>query len=554
MGGKNAIRPGRDTITPTGAPSIKLEKGPFFDPSMGTSAVGSPVSPSAVNVSGLCAKSIGEDWVDRVHVLPRRIDFGNILGTVNTAIEVFSAFRAQDISFTAFVNNVGAGMQITDLPSLPATITPFAGITMNLETTTEGVPQFNTTLDFVFDVGTFNMPVTGQRVIMFPYRPDMPMRETLGFLTEIFEHTDGSEQRVALRKNPRQKFNMTLSRLEGTERSRIDMLMFDWQARVFGLPMWHEPSELTVATAVNDTTITVDSTANADLRVGGLAIVLQPDEVTFDALQISSFTATTITFNAGVQNIHPVGTQVFPIRTVLANQIFTGERFAQNLSKFQIEFSVIDNDSNLADTSAFNTFGGKVFLDDANFIDTVLRESYQKRLTIFDNDTGVLNQDSPWTVNRRGSSKTFITQSRAALWNVRRLMHALRGRQVSFWIPTFYKEVIPTATLASGAATMTIENVGYNRFVQNRSPKDEFRIVLKNGTLLERTVSSSNEISSTSEQITFDDTWPSTITVDEIERVEILEKVRIDTDNIVISHENTIGQAKISFPVRVVLE
>lgn len=550
-----SIQTGRDTIAVPDEPTRKLSDHPFFVPSMGVDAVGNPVSPAPTSFKGMCSRSIAEDWVDRVHILPRRIDFGNILGTVIDNLELFSSFRDQDVSFTAFTNNVGVGMSITDLPGLPVTVTPFSGLFLTLETTTLGDPQFNTTLDFVFDVGTLMMPVTGTRVIMFPYEPDAPMIETLKFLTDIYVHKDGSEQRVALRKNPRSSFNMEYSRLEGTERSRIDMLMFDWQSRVFGLPLWHESMQLTQSTLVNDTVINVDTTTFKDLRVGSILMLLQSDEVTFEALEISSFTANTITLTSGVQFAHPAGaTLVMPVRTAITKGDFRGQREPTGLGRFQIVFDVIDNDSDLADTSAFNTFNTKVLLDDKNFIDDVMSETYKKRIIRFDNETGIITNGSPWDVNQRFSTKTFKTNNRQELWEVRQLLHALRGRQVSFWVPTFSKEFIPTEGLTSGNQLLTIENVGYSIFVQNRPPKEKIRVTLTNGIELLRDITSSAEIDRFTEQLTVDSGWPSTEPLSNIKSIDIFEPVRIDSDNIKIEHENALGQATIRFPIKVVFE
>ena len=114
---------------------------------------------------------------------------------------------------------------------------------------------------------------------------------------------------------------------------------------------------------------------------------------------------------------------------------------------------------------------------------------------------------------------------------------------------------IPAWALASGGATMTITNVGYNQFVQNRAPKNKFRVVLNDGTVIPPvTVLSSAPIDASTEQITFTTTWPSTIQIADIKRVEIFEKVRLDSDDVSITHENALGQARINFPVKVVFE
>jgi hypothetical protein len=97
---------------------------------------------------------------------------------------------------------------------------------------------------------------------------------------------------------------------------------------------------------------------------------------------------------------------------------------------------------------------------------------------------------------------------------------------------------------------MTIANIGYNVNAQQRWPKQVIRVHLKSGTILTRTIQNSSIVSNTEEQLTVDTAWPSTYTVDDIERVEFLEKVRLDVDDIVIVHYNGLGQAECIVPIK----
>ena len=552
-----APQPGR-TVAVYANPVVVLHEAVLAPnrPLSGLSAVGSPVDPPPVDSAAFCVRGVAEDWVDRIHVIPRRFDFGNILGVINRAIDIFSAFRDQDVSFTTFTNNSGPGLSITDLPGLPTVLTPFTGLSLNLQVTPNGSPNFDTTMDFEFDVGTVVVPITGSRVVMFPYAPETPMQETLEFKTDVFAFKDGTEKRFALRKNPRQSFTLELAREQGVERSRIDSVLYEWQSRVFGLPMWHEGMSITAAVAVNDTVVAVDSTAFIDLRVGGLALLLRPDEITFDAIEVSSFTATSITFGSTIQNTYEPGTLVYPIRNAIASAVFTGERHSVGLATFQIRFRVIDNDPpvSIASTAAFSTYNSKVLLDDFNPIGASLTETYERAMVEFDGGVGVISHDSPWTRNKRKSRKGFETRSRQESWETRQLLHALKGKQTSFYIPSFSKELTVVDVLTSGASTLTITNVGYTRFVQNQSPRNIIRVTLTDGTSLIRTVDSSAEVDSETEVLTLDNTWPATVAVADISVVDFIEKVRLDSDRIPITHLQGFGETSISFPVKGVFE
>lgn len=95
--------------------------------------------------------SLGLNWFDMLHILPRRIDAGNILTTQVRTLDIYNAFLYEEHDLEAFINNAGAGTNITDLPSLPYSIPPLKSLLMTLEITPDGAPTINTTLDFDTD-------------------------------------------------------------------------------------------------------------------------------------------------------------------------------------------------------------------------------------------------------------------------------------------------------------------------------------------------------------------------------------------------------------------
>jgi len=499
-------------------------------------------------------ESIADIWFNIIHILPRSIVLGNILTTVVRQIDVYNAYLYEPHDLEAFINNAGAGTSITDLPSLPYSIPPQESLLLTLEVTPDGAPTINTTLDFDTDEPyLLSIPIQGTRIVMFPFEPEAPLTERLIFLTDVLEAIDGTEQRVSLRKAPRQEWTMKLVREDGPERQKIDMLAFDWTSRVFGIPVWTEPSYVTGAVTAGATSVNVDDTTLADYRADGLAIVFETEDK-FDALEIQSVGPTTINFKTPILNDYAVGTRVMPLRTCITSVPIKERKYAVNLAEFEIVMRVLDNDVDLGSTSGWPTFGGKVLLSDPNAIEQTLDGDISRQITVIDGDTGKLSQASTWNRSRHGSAKTFITRTRSALWSVRKLLHAFRGRQVSFYLPTFTKDVSLSTTYLSGASALTIVNIGYTRYAKQRTPKVNIRIVLKNGTTFERNITNSSEVSPTVEQLTISATIGQNITPADVERIEFYEKVRIDNDEITIEHRSSNGEAKIGFPVKVVLE
>ena len=481
-----------------------------------------------------------------------------MLSPVDFEIAIFNSDRELSHDWDAFTNNVDAGVQITNLPSLPLTLTRLTGTSVNLQVTPDGPSQITGTLDFQFDFPvdptTLQVAVTGQRIVMLLFPPEVPLTEKLGFLTDVMEHIDGTEQRVALRKAPRQELEMVFLLEDGPERQRFDFVLFDRQDKVFGIPMWHEPMALTSAAAIDDVTINVDTTDFTDLRVGNQAVVLDGDGVTFDALVILSFTATSITFESGLTNAYPEGTEVYPMQSAIIQQTVSGNRRARNLQEVRVNARMLDQDLDIADTSAFSTFNSKVLLDDPNLVEGPQPYDSERRIFSVDGETGSFQQKSLWPVSRRGSQKGFVMNTRQRLWEVRQLLHALKGRQISFYLPTFYEDLTQAATFSNGSTTGVIVNVGYDQFVRERQPNDVIQVRLKDGTEFIRTITGSDPIDDDTEQITIDTGWPQDINVGDIDRISFVEKVRLASDEVAITHERGGGQARVIFPVKAVTD
>jgi len=508
----------------------------------------------------------GVPWFDHVHILPREpgINFGNIITTVQGTFELFNAYR-QSVVLTTFVNNAGAGVSIPDLPSLPFVMGAFSSILSPLSTrlnpvplaveaTPEGPAQFNATLDFTFAPGGLLMlRVQGSRIALVSFDYEQDFDEELDFGGQVLERFNGTEQRIAERGSfPVQIFEMRCL-LDERDKQRLKVLLFGWQSRQFALALRHERMFIT-APVSSGFVVSVDSTTDVDLRVGGLATLLKSNEV-FDVLTVASKTATTITFVSAIQQSFDIGDLVMPVRLTNGPPIVRGGRPPVNLEEFRMRFVVLDNHTGAltGDVSAFSSLNSLVLLDDCNLIDGSIAIERRIRVVGIDNQVGVPFQEPVWDVNKRSHPKTFLASSRAELIDIRRLLIELRGTQTPFYIPTFDDDLTVTQNIASGGSTMTVQNVGYTRFAQSREPFATFIITFDDGSSLARTITSSIELSVDEEELTLNTTWGVNKTVAEVVRVEFVELVRMATPRVRIQHQR-IGLARVSMPLVAVFE
>lgn len=548
----------------------------FAGPRTDTTIAGAPSTPTERFVAaGDYSDRVvyNQDWFERMHLLPKtEIAFGNIITLEQVEYEVFNAYRSTAVSWTGNTfNNVLPGVELTGL-SLPISRGPLSSyldpsstpnnagtglgtlVQYVVSATETGLPVFDGTIDMAFSSGDgLTMALSGTRIIFLPFEYESPVTEVLGFLTDIIESLNGQEQRVALREHPRQLFRVEYA-LDETERQRMQVTLVDWMDRVFGFPLWHETLKLTAAVSAGATVYQVNGADDCDFRVGGLAAVMT-DANTFDVITIAAKTDTTITSADASVNAYAKGARLMPLRLARITGAVSGRRFIRNLETFQVEFEVTDNTTGAltGSTSGWSTYNSRVLLDDCNVVRGEIGHQINRRVYVIDNQTGTVNARSPWDRGKRSHQKGFGAHNRADILKLRRLLLSLRGRQKSFYIPTFIEDLTAAATLTSGTATLDISNIEYERFAQSRDPKNLFRITFTDGTNLVREIISATKISSTVERLTLGTTWPTTRTVAEVSRIEFYELIRFDTDQLTIVYPR-IGLASVQAPVRAVFD
>lgn len=544
---KAALNP-LPTVLPFTAESFVLQQEMF-------NLVAGPGKTSFVVNAVHVAEFMDEGWVDffeNFHVVPRSFDFGNILSTQTSPLDVFSGYRRDERTWSSFTNNAGAGTELLGIPSLPTTMYPLEGYAMTLEVSTSGNPSVDDDLAFVFDFGgdTINVPIVLNRIVLFPVKPEVPYTERLQFLTDVMPKESGKEQRIKLRKNPRQLFDWRVRIDDGTfDKGRMDTLLFDWQSRTWGVPIWHEATELSVAATAGDLTINVGTTADADYRVDEL-VMIYTDGENFDVQTIDSFTATTITLKNAILNSYAVGADVAPLRTANMKKQVGASRFRSADQELIASFRILDNDSDLADVTGWDTYNSKILLDTCNVMrGQSLEESYLRDIIVMDGSVGLTSQDSPWDNGKRSTTLTLRANSRAEVWDLRQLMHYLGGRQVSFYVPTFGKDLISTTALATASQDLVITNIGYTQFVRERQPRNHIWVRLVDGTVLTREITAAVETSSTLETLTIDSPWGQDVALADIDRISYLEEVRFNSDTISIEYARGERQVYLSAPI-----
>lgn len=509
----------------------------------------------------------GFDWFERVHILPRvRQALGVIVSNLNVLFEVFNA-RRTPATLTAVTNPLTPGVTIPDLPALPLVLAPFASlldptsvslspVRIEALVARDGVPIFDGGIVFEFSSGDEpTLLLSGVRVAVIPLVYEADFDERLTFPSAAAEPQDGTnEQVLSLTANPVQAFGLTFL-LGDEDRQRLQVLLFGSQAKVLGLPLWHEAIATTASVGALATSASVESTANVELRVGGYAVLFE-SATKFDVVQLATVSANSITFPATpLLYSYSTGILVVPLRLGAIVNPPSGSRLLNKLESIRLSFQVKDNDTGAltGSTAGWSAHASKVLLDDCNVVDGAQQETFTQRVTIIDNGVGAVQVVEDWDTDRRDSSKGFSMRSRAEYIKVKRLLIALRGPQRSFFIPTFAEDLTPAANLVATASTIDVVNIGYAKHVPTpTTPKATFRITFTDGTSLVRTILSAVALSDTVEQLQLDAAWPANRTVAEIVRIEFFELSRFASQTFTFQHTR-IGLVKLVAAVKTLL-
>ena len=493
-------------------------------------------------IPGLCADFNGGpgiiDWFDKLHLIPTELDLGNVLTLQTFGAEVYSSFRDGTTTVTSITNNAGAGVTLSGLPPLPGELAANTGYSFNIIVSPEGPPTIDGTIDFDTAFALLQLPILGNRIVMFPYEPEAPVTEFLKWATDVQEAASGKEQRHSYRVHPRQEFDMKFRMIEGErERRAMQNLLNTWIPRVFGLPVWHEARQSSAAVTTGALTINVD-TKYGDFRVGGLAMI-RTDAFTFDALEIESMTDTSLTFTASISRDYPQNTIVMPIRTALLKKSPTVQRYAVGGEDIKANFQVINNDVELADLSCWPEFDGHLLAEDANIMESkTMNDNFAHKVIVIDNDAGNVQQFTTQLKASMSSTKKWTATSLRDLWIVRQLLHALRGSQKAFWLPTFYEDMVPLLPLTNTGTTITVaEDEGYREYINGELPNSAICVALNDGRRLTRKVVSTADSPTPGEVIiNVDVAWPEDIALEDIKRIEYVRLVRIAKDQATIKH------------------
>lgn len=546
-----------DPVGPVPLSTIEATDGLLRIPSSAIS-FNSATSPSGANRSdGGTGVQWGSPyqklWFEQLHLLPARLDLGNVLSTQTTPVAIWNAFQLTDITVTSIGAPGGQGITLSNLPPLPLTLAKTSDSEFTVQVEPNGPPVINVPITVETSIGTRELGVTGRRITPLGFQFQRPIREELVWETVAITAEDGSEQRYANRNAPAQLVTVDM-RLTGQDAARFGNLAFDWLSRVFALPIWWEQSALESSISGGSTdTITVD-TASADYRIGGLAIIWQSG-LRHEVFEVADLTATTITATTPfVANYSPGAAIVAPARLAIVTDEPSESVYPNGVIDVSATLEVIDNEP--VEVVAFDeTYAGELLLAGDNIIDGVTlpvqwrapraRTQFGRRrpATLAKSDRNYIA--FPWSTR---------LESKAEVWKLRSWLHQLDGGRITCYVPSGRPDFVLRANITPSTTSVDVGRTEYTSFVQLRPPRDVIRILLRDGTSYIRVITAATTIDEETERLTIESQLGAEVTIEQVDRIEFLYRARLTEGRSAAYTHDEAGVATLALSLRTVRE
>ncbi|WP_210879932.1 hypothetical protein [Roseovarius autotrophicus] len=283
--------------------------------------------------------------------------------------------------------------------------------------------------------------------------------EVLEWRTDVLTSRAG-EQRIALRPRPREivTFRHRLDALGMARTAELARAAFagDWQ-----IPLWHMALQPAADLAQGAIEILLD-TGVADFRSGGLAAIAV-DGREAAAVAIASVQADRLILAEPLvlQLPSPVVAApritVAPIRAGVLTSAIAVTRRRQSDGTVTASF-MLRNAPDLA-APVLPTYLGRPVQTDPSVVRRPLSASLRRAVEYVDNGFGPVVVEPMRDVFERSETITLKAKGPTTRQLLRRWLWSLRGRQASFWLPTWGRELHLRAAMTSGSVLMRVAPV-----------------------------------------------------------------------------------------------
>jgi hypothetical protein len=375
--------------------------------------------------------------------------------------------------------------------------------------------------------------------LFWPFPAAQEITEVLEWRTDVLQARSG-EQRLALRPQPREIVTFR-HRLDALGMARATELARAAFASNWLVPLWHMALQPNADLAQGAMEIMLD-TGLGDFRAGGLAAIAVDGRdaaaATIASVQADRLIlAEPLVLQLPSPAVAAPRITVAPIREgVLTSAI---EIVRRRQSDGMVTTSFLLRDTPDLTAPVLPTYLGRPVQVDPSLLRQPLSANLRRAVEYVDNGFGPVVVEPIRELFERRDTITLKAQDAANRWALRRWLWSLRGRQASFWLPSWGHELQLRAPMSAGATLMRVAPIGPIAQLIGR------RIALEvSDTLRFRTITAAIE-DGLEHRLSLSSSPGTPMPLGS--KGHILTLVRADTDRVEISHG--VGTSEVSLPV-----
>ena len=445
-----------------------------------------PVQSYAVERAGYKVGSFFDDYYFRIHVLPRSIDVGNVLGVQTRVVSYWNAFPYDSVTIQSAAIEGDAGIFVT-LPTgvtIPHESPPLEELTFEIVVTPAGPPSVDAA--FVLDVEgvEYSVEIFGRRIVLFPFRPQWSsyVDETVTYPSWVIAAEDGTEQSGETSGGyPERSFEYTTVAKDEIEAQKLENLLFAWQGRFFGLPIWTERKRLTSAVAAGATSIPFD-TFGFSIEPGSLVVLLSDD--LNEIHEVDTVGPTGVTTVAPLESDWPEGSEVFPVAVAIVNPELQANRETVRVGRYPLSFdceptSTSPNAPALA--APLSYLGDELMLDPINWSSAMtVRFSNDRKLFKY-SSAKMLAYDRKG-YSRYGRKHNWQLVNEESIHEFRGLLDRRRGMARPMWMPSGMRDFTVKSTTGAVDSFINVEFNAYSNMVGEHPARRHIIIYFTDGS------------------------------------------------------------------------
>lgn len=470
------------------------------------------------------SKSFGDFFFDNVFLSPAVIDAGVVAPSDVFEFELWHSFTTDKL--LAGINESGAdGIVLDGVASglLPGFVS--SDYLVFLSQSGGGIISYEAGFDFGSSgVFPFRLSATMVAIIAdgidWSTQPEMNVQ----YLTEVIESFDGTEQRIALRDQPRVSLTYKYL-LDDSVLTEFDVKYGNFGGQLL-VPMWPQACELTHDVDPGDRTINVELNRYVECS----NTLMLTDGVSSEFVGVAGVGVGQVVLSNLAQKNFKMGSRVVPVRVGYSSDESSADIKTDSLASHGITFDLDETMlSKPTPIDNFERYQGKHVIPFRPDRSTDITVQYQRLREHFDPTIGArsIYERTPGAVRIFSHSFRFFSEKERQ--NFEDFAELQNGAQGEFWMQSAAVAMEIAEDIYDETYKLKIKPVGYSRLDKSKSFPPAIVIHMYNGTTIKRSLVSAKSISGF-EEITLDAPL-SDIKIEDVESIKPLYLCRFESDD-----------------------